>query len=1046
MINRIIHLHLFSVLLLALIAGQLSAADISFSSSASNGLESTDPNIPIVVTGTGNISFIVKLDNPETGTATHNGGTWTNYHTDDDPNTYTADDYDNIYNQANLAGSGNYYYVTIDDSYPTSPTTVYVSIAIDADNNWEGGSGTYETIGLTIEVDDWDETTTSTHTYSIQDDDTRPSLSFVADNSSADEYDGYSYIYVYPSGTYRVGTTATVVLSLTNGTSSDNDHSHPTGFNSTTTHTLTIAENPGWARFYYRAAHDTQDEPDETFEISFSSAEQALINGSITTHTHTINDNDAAPDVYFSSAGVTVNEDMGGQSNLTATVVLSEGSGYDNTSINYTVTGTATGNNGAAEHNLSDNSVTFSSAGDDTEDITFTITDDTFFEGATNETIILTLSSPTLLTLDDTRQITYTVSIGDNDATPVLDFHSNASYAPASGTEATASPDIRLEMNAATGYTSGLATTATISLSSATATVNNGSNDPYDFTLYDTGATYTITIPAYSSSSAAIDLTIVDDDYYEANENIVLAFTALTNASGSGTHTYTLTQDDSDDPKPVIGFQTSGPTSVTEGAATTTTSTNITVTLNASGGSGLDVGFTYSVTDLDALSVGADAETGTDFTDVGTGTGTISAYSQTVTIPFEVIGDAIYELDHTVALTMALAGGEEDASLATDGTAVHNVTIVDDDSAPIIQFTEGSLETTEPVGASGVTITIDKSGSTELTATVTLADAGTGTATDNNDADLDDYDVTNMGTVSFGPSDTQKSFTLTVDNDELYEGSTDETANFTLTALTNSTISGNTALTFSIEDNEAIPTIYFHSGSDDSGAETTGSPTLTVTLSGKSAFASTIDYSAAAKAGQATTNYVTSGDYTLSANTLTIAANSLTGTVPLSITTDALYELAEIITVSLANPCDAADSYCSEGTNQSHDYTINASADSDQPVLDFAATASSFSEANGSGTVTVELSTATGYPATVTHGISGTSTAAGSGVDYTYTAGGLTFYPELADGTAAVTSKTIPFTFTDDATNEPDLPPVDPADNTLSVAACPLFSNAQSAT
>ena len=107
MINRIIHLHLFSVLLLALIAGQLSAADISFSSSASNGLESTDPNIPIVVTGTGNISFIVKLDNPETGTATHNGGTWTNYHTDDDPNTYTADDYDNIYNQANLAGSGN---------------------------------------------------------------------------------------------------------------------------------------------------------------------------------------------------------------------------------------------------------------------------------------------------------------------------------------------------------------------------------------------------------------------------------------------------------------------------------------------------------------------------------------------------------------------------------------------------------------------------------------------------------------------------------------------------------------------------------------------------------------------------------------------------------------------------------------------------------------------------------------------------------------------------------------------------------------------------
>ena len=94
--NRIIHLHLFSVLLLAPMAGQLSAADISFASSACNGLESTDPNIPIVVTGVGNISFYVHLDNPNGGTATHGGATWTNHQTDDDPNTYTADDYDHI--------------------------------------------------------------------------------------------------------------------------------------------------------------------------------------------------------------------------------------------------------------------------------------------------------------------------------------------------------------------------------------------------------------------------------------------------------------------------------------------------------------------------------------------------------------------------------------------------------------------------------------------------------------------------------------------------------------------------------------------------------------------------------------------------------------------------------------------------------------------------------------------------------------------------------------------------------------------------------------
>ena len=85
MINRLIHTHLFSVLFLALITGQLKADNISFAAATSNGLESTDPNIPIVVTGVGNISFVVKLDNPNTGdnAATHGGSTWTNYNTDD---------------------------------------------------------------------------------------------------------------------------------------------------------------------------------------------------------------------------------------------------------------------------------------------------------------------------------------------------------------------------------------------------------------------------------------------------------------------------------------------------------------------------------------------------------------------------------------------------------------------------------------------------------------------------------------------------------------------------------------------------------------------------------------------------------------------------------------------------------------------------------------------------------------------------------------------------------------------------------------------------
>ncbi|MCS5573556.1 MAG: hypothetical protein NZ789_11535, partial [Pseudomonadales bacterium] len=312
---------------------------------------------------------------------------------------------------------------------------------------------------------------------------------------------------------------------------------------------------------------------------------------------------------------------------------------------------------------------------------------------------------------------------------------------------------------------------------------------------------------------------------------------------------------------------------------------------------------------------------------------------------------------------------------------------------------------------------MDKNGSTELTATVTLANAGTGTATDNADADLDDYDVSGVGTISFGPTETQKSFTLTVDNDDLYEGSTNETAIFTLATGSNSNATGNTTLTFNIEDDEAIPTIQFSSTSS-SGDETTNSVPLTVTLNRKSAFASTVVYTAAAKAGQATTEYVTSGDYTLSSSTLTVTANSLTADVPLVVTTDALYELDEIITVTLSTPCAADGSYCTQGTNTTHDYTINGAGTA--PVLDFNLTASTPDEADGTGTVTVELSAATGYPATVAHALnaSSTATASGSGADYTYTPNTLTFNPELSDGTAAVTSQNISLSFTDDATNE----------------------------
>ena len=573
--------------------------------------------------------------------------------------------------------------------------------------------------------------------------------------------------------------------------------------------------------------------------------------------------------------------------------------------------------------------------------------------------------------------------------------------------------DIRLKLNAA----SGLDASATVSAADGSAVGYHTNQTTYDYTLSDATGTTSLSIPAYSTG-VTVPVTINDDDYFEDNEDFTLTLAATAgsnNATGSANHTYSITQNNSDDPVPSLYFSTVGPTEVTE---TDADQTGLTLTVNLSAASGKAVGFTYSVTDLDKDGDGTDAVNGAagDFV-LSSGAGSIDIYGTSTTIPYTVVGDDTDESDKTIEVTIVLATGEEDATL---GLATHQIKIIDDDDPVGIQFTSASTTKTELLGynsGSGITITMDKSGSTELTATVTLADAGTGTATDNANADLDDYDVSGLGTISFGPTETQKSFTLTVDNDGLYEGSTNETAIFTLATGSNSNATGNTTHTFNIEDDEEIPTIQFSSTSS-SGDETTNSVPLTVTLNRKSAFASTVVYTAAAKAGQATTEYVTSGDYTLSSSTLTVTANSLTADVPLVVATDALYELDEIITVTLSSPCAADDSYCTSGTNTTHDYTINGAGTA--PVLDFNLTASTPDEADGTGTVTVELSTATGYPATVAHALnaSSTATASGSGADYTYTPNTLTFNPELSDGTAAVTSQNISLTFTDDATNE----------------------------
>ena len=165
---------------------------------------------------------------------------------------------------------------------------------------------------------------------------------------------------------------------------------------------------------------DNLDEDAET--IIFTITPSNATAGSNLATTMTINDNDEAPDIDFTSASGSASEGNSGTSAKTAQVTLSTASGKD-VSANYTVGGTSTG--GGTDHSAAAGTVDIS-AGNTTANISFNLVGETTYE--LDETIILTLASAT--NADVRGQDTHTYTITNDDAAPTIDFNA----ASASGT------------------------------------------------------------------------------------------------------------------------------------------------------------------------------------------------------------------------------------------------------------------------------------------------------------------------------------------------------------------------------------------------------------------------------------------------------------------------------------------------------------------------------------------------------------------------------------------------------------------------------------
>ena len=322
------------------------------------------------------------------------------------------------------------------------------------------------------------------------------------------------------------------------------------------------------------------------------------------------------------------------------------------------------------------------------------------------------------------------------------------------------------------------------------------------------------------------------------------------------------------------------------------------------------------------------------------------------------------ELNNSYAVQIAASAIDDLAgnsySGITDNTTFNFTTI-----ATTAAFDATSSNGDESTSSAILPVSLNAASPSTVTVDYTVTGTATGSGTD--------YTLAN-GTLTFNPGSTTENITIaSIVDDALDE--VDETVIVTLSNPTNAGLGTNTQHTYTINDNDAAPTVAFNSTTS-SGAESVSSANLQVDLSAVSGKDVTIDYTVTGTATGSGT------DYTLANGTLTFTAGSGMENISIaSIVNDGLDENDETVIVTLSNPSNAT-----LGTNTVHTYTIL----DDDPLLTtgFVSTSSSGDESVSSTDLAIGLTGQSGRDIMLDYTVTGTAT--GSGTDYTLASGTLT--------------------------------------------------------
>ncbi len=423
-------------------------------------------------------------------------------------------------------------------------------------------------------------------------------------------------------------------------------------------------------------------EGNETFTLSMSGVSANATLAASATQTVTITDDETAPTVSLTeNTTKTVLEDVG---NYVFSVTLSGTSSVDTVVNVNTANGTAL--SGSDYSAVVAGTITIP-AGQTTGTINIPVTNDNVFEGGaggTKETFAVTISGPTV-----TGGATQTVSITDNETAPTLSFTAGAAN--------TVAENVGGGNYAATFTLTGpTSTDVTFTLASAGGTATSGT----DFTAYN----QTVTIPA-GQTSVSVNIAITDDASAEGSENFTLTMSgASANATLAAANVQTVTINDNE--VPTVSFTAGETNSVGEGAG------NYTVNFTLSAAAAANVTFTLATAN-------GTATAGSDYTAYNQ-TVTITAGQTTGTATIVISNDTVYEGNENFTLTMSGVSGN--ANLAA--VNVQTVSITDNEAVPTVSLSAATYS-----GAEGgaITISVTRTGASQVATTVTLATAITGT-------------------------------------------------------------------------------------------------------------------------------------------------------------------------------------------------------------------------------------------------------------------------------------------------------------------------------